>query len=186
MSNLFKKSLKEHTDLINGIHSLENKIMIASKKIFNLKKNNKKLFVCGNGGSAADSQHFSAELVGRFEKDRNGFPAICLSNDSYAITAIGNDYGFNNVFSRQLEALGSKDDILMSISTSGNSRNVIDAVKKAYSMGIYTIALLGKDGGELKDMVDLPIIVESNRTARIQEMHITLIHIICELIEAEL
>lgn len=186
MSNLFKKSLKEHKDLMNSVNKLEGRIIEVSNKIIKLKKNNKKLFTCGNGGSAADSQHFAAELVGRFERERNGFPAICLSNDSYSLTAIGNDYGFNYVFARQIEALGSKDDILVAISTSGNSKNLIEAVKKATSLGLYTIALLGKDGGELKDMVDLPIIVESNRTARIQEMQIILIHIICELIEAQI
>lgn len=186
MRKAFKKSLSEHSQVIDSIYRLEDDICLISKKIAELAQTNNKLFVCGNGGSAADAQHFSAELVGRFEKNRNGFPAICLSNDSYAITAIGNDFGFENIFSRQIEALGRAGDILVAISTSGKSKNIIESVKKARKLGFYTIALLGKDGGDIKTMVDLPIVVKSNRTARIQEVHITLIHLICELIELEL
>ena len=186
MRKIFKKSLSEHSQVIDSIYELEEDICLISKKISALPQTNNKLFVCGNGGSAADAQHFSAELVGRFEKNRNGFPAICLSHDSYAITAIGNDFGFESVFSRQIESLSKAGDILVAISTSGNSKNVIESVKQARKLGLYTIGLLGKDGGYLKKIVDLPIVVRSNRTARIQEMHITLIHIICELIELEL
>ncbi|WP_299237852.1 D-sedoheptulose 7-phosphate isomerase [Sulfurihydrogenibium sp.] len=142
-----------------------------------------KLLICGNGGSAADSQHFAAEVVGRFEKERKGFSAIALTTDTSALTAIGNDYGFDKVFSRQVEALGQKGDILIGISTSGNSNNVIEAVKVAKGLGIFTVGLLGKDGGQLKDLVDKAFIVRSNNTARIQEVHITFIHAICRVLD---
>jgi D-sedoheptulose 7-phosphate isomerase len=142
-----------------------------------------KLLICGNGGSAADSQHFAAEVVGRFEKERKGFSAIALTTDTSALTAIGNDYGFDRVFSRQVEALGQKGDILIGISTSGNSKNVIEAVRVAKGLGIFTVGLLGKDGGQLKDLVDKAFIVRSNNTARIQEVHITLIHAICRVLD---
>jgi D-sedoheptulose 7-phosphate isomerase len=142
-----------------------------------------KLLICGNGGSAADSQHFAAEVVGRFEKERKGFSAIALTTDTSALTAIGNDYGFDKVFSRQVEALGQKGDIMIGISTSGNSKNVIEAVKVAKGLGIFTVGLLGKDGGQLKDLVDKAFIVRSNNTARIQEIHITFIHAICRVLD---
>jgi len=142
-----------------------------------------KLLICGNGGSAADSQHFAAEVVGRFEKERKGFSAIALTTDTSALTAIGNDYGFDKVFSRQVEALGQKGDILIGISTSGNSKNVIEAVKVAKGLGIFTVGLLGKDGGQLKDLVDKAFIVRSINTARIQEVHITFIHAICRVLD---
>ncbi len=142
-----------------------------------------KILICGNGGSAADSQHFAAEIVGRFEKERKGFPAIALTTDTSALTAIGNDYGFEYVFSRQVEALGEKGDILVGISTSGNSENVIKAVEKAIEMGIFTVGFLGKDGGKLKDIVDKAFIVRHNSTARIQEVHLVLEHTLCKIIE---
>ncbi len=142
-----------------------------------------KILICGNGGSAADSQHFAAEIVGRFEKERKAFPAIALTTDTSALTAIGNDYGFDKVFSRQVEALGEKGDILVGISTSGNSENVIKAVEKAKEMGIFTVGFLGKDGGKLKNIVDKAFIVRHSNTARIQEVHLTLEHTLCKIIE---
>ncbi len=142
-----------------------------------------KILICGNGGSAADSQHFAAEIVGRFEKERKGFPAIALTTDTSALTAIGNDYGFENIFSRQVEALGEKGDILVGISTSGNSENVIKAVEKAMEIGIFTVGFLGKDGGKLKDIVDKAFIVRHSSTARIQEVHLTLEHTLCKIID---
>ena len=142
-----------------------------------------KILICGNGGSAADSQHFAAEIVGRFEKNRKAFPAIALTTDTSALTAIGNDYGFDNVFSRQVEALGQKGDILIGISTSGNSKNIIKAVEKAKEMNLFTVGFLGKDGGKLKDIVDKAFIVKHNNTARIQEVHLTLEHTLCKIIE---
>jgi len=142
-----------------------------------------KVLICGNGGSAADAQHFAAEIVGRFEKERKGYPAIALTTDTSALTAIGNDYGFEYIFSRQVEALGKKGDILIGISTSGNSENVIKAVQVAKEIGIFTVGFLGKDGGKLKDVVDTAFIVNHPKTARIQEVHLTLEHAICNIID---
>ncbi|CAB3289303.1 putative phosphoheptose isomerase [Methanocaldococcus lauensis] len=161
---------------------LEKAIEIISKAL----KNGNKILICGNGGSAADSQHFAAEIVGRFKLERKGLPAIALTTDTSILTAIGNDYGFEKIFERQVEALGKKGDVLIGISTSGNSENVIRAVNKAKEMGIYTIGLLGKGGGKLKDIVDLALIVPSNDTARIQECHLTIYHVICEEVEKKL
>ncbi len=146
-------------------------------------KNGNKVLICGNGGSAADSQHFAAEIVGRFEAERKAYPAIALTTDTSALTAIGNDYGFEKVFSRQVEGLGQKGDILIGISTSGNSQNVIEAVKVAKEMGIFTVGFLGKDGGKLKDLVDKSFIVFHKSTARIQEVHLVLEHSLCKIID---
>ena len=140
----------------------------------------------GNGGSAADAQHIAAELVGRFKKERKAMPALALTVDTSSLTALGNDYGFDTIFERQVEALANKNDTVIGISTSGNSENIIRAVNKANSIGAFTIGLLGNDGGKLKDAVNLPIIIPSNDTARIQEVHITIGHIICEIIEEDL
>jgi len=142
-----------------------------------------KILICGNGGSAADSQHFAAEIIGRFEKNRKAYPAIALTTDTSALTAIGNDYGFDEIFSRQVEALGRKGDILIGISTSGNSVNVIKAVEKAKELNLFTVGFLGRDGGKLKDIVDKAFIVKHNNTARIQEVHLTLEHTLCKIIE---
>ena len=141
-------------------------------------------FICGNGGSAADAQHFAAELTGRFERERRAWPAVALTTDTSALTAIGNDYGFDHVFSRQLEALGRPGDLLIAISTSGNSRNVLQAVAHAKANGIATIGLLGRDGGQLAREVDHALVIPSERTARIQEMHILILHIWCEMLDA--
>lgn len=149
-------------------------------------KNNNKLLICGNGGSAADSQHFACELTGRFIKERKGLPAIALTTDTSFLTAWSNDYSFDTIFSRQVEALGNKGDLLFAISTSGNSDNCIEALNKAKEMGITTISLLGKDGGMMKDLSDYAIVVPDDTTFRIQESHIMIIHIICYLIEQEL
>jgi len=157
----------------------------AAKEIIGNYKKNGILLICGNGGSAADAQHFAGELIGRFIKDRKSLPAIALTGNSSSVTAIGNDYGFEHVFERQVEAFG-KNCVLFVISTSGNSENIINAVKKAKVLGVNTIALLGKDGGKMKGLGNLEIIVPSYNTQRIQEMHILIIHTICEIIEQEL
>lgn len=157
----------------------------AAKEIVENYKKNGILLICGNGGSAADAQHFAGELIGRFIKERKSLPAIALTGNSSSITAIGNDYGFEHVFERQIEAFG-KNCVLFAISTSGNSENIINAVKKARSLGITTMALLGKDGGKIKGLGNVDIIVPSDNTQRIQEMHILIIHTICEIIEQEL
>jgi D-sedoheptulose 7-phosphate isomerase len=145
-----------------------------------------KLLVMGNGGSAADAQHLAAELVGRFLMERRALPAIALTTDTSILTAVGNDYGFDQVFSRQVEALASPGDMVLGISTSGNSRNVINALATARDKGCKTIGLLGRDGGEIAGMVDLSLTVSSMETPRIQEAHQLIIHIICDLVEKQL
>jgi D-sedoheptulose 7-phosphate isomerase len=145
-----------------------------------------KLLVMGNGGSAADAQHLAAEIVGRFKMERRALPAIALTTDSSILTAIGNDYGFDAVFTRQIEALAAPGDVVIGISTSGTSRNVSAALKLARTRGCRTVGLLGRDGGAIADLVDLPLVVPSCETPRIQEGHITIIHIICDLLEQEL
>ncbi len=142
-----------------------------------------KLLVMGNGGSAADAQHFVAEIVGRFKMERRGLPAIALSTDTSILTAIGNDYGFDKVFRRQVEALAAPGDLVVGISTSGNSPNVQQALELAREMGCRTVGLLGKDGGSIKSVCDLPLIVPTDDTPRVQEGHITIIHIVCDLLE---
>ncbi|MBN2483321.1 MAG: D-sedoheptulose 7-phosphate isomerase [Candidatus Omnitrophica bacterium] len=142
-----------------------------------------KILFCGNGGSAADSQHLAAEFVGRFKKDDIVLPALALSVNTSMLTAIANDFGFEKVFSQQVKALGSPGDVLVAISTSGNSANVACAVRQAHSQGLKTIGFLGNEGGTLKDLVDIPLLVKANDTARIQEMHILIGHILCELVD---
>jgi D-sedoheptulose 7-phosphate isomerase len=151
-------------------------------------KNNNKLLLCGNGGSAADCQHIATELVIRLSHHikRPALPAIALTTDSSNLTAGGNDIGFDNIFARSVEGLGNKGDVLLAISTSGNSENVLRAVKKANEKGMKIISLLGGSGGKLKDIVDLSVIIPSSNVQRIQEGHITVAHIICELVEEEL
>ena len=140
----------------------------------------------GNGGSAADSQHLATELVSRYLKERKAIPAMALTVDSSALTAIGNDYSFEQIFSRQVEAIGKSEDLLIGISTSGKSKNVINALETAKSMGIYTVALTGGDGGNLVKIADCSIVVPSDHTPIIQQSHITIGHIICGLIEEKL
>lgn len=142
-----------------------------------------KLLVMGNGGSAADAQHFVAEIVSRFRLERRGLPAIALSTDTSILTAIGNDYGFDRVFRRQVEALAVQGDMVVGISTSGNSPNVLQALELAREKGCRTVGLLGRDGGTIKEYCDLALVVPSNDTPRVQEGHITIIHIVCDLVE---
>ena len=142
-----------------------------------------KVLVFGNGGSAADSQHFAAELVGRFKKERRPFPAIALTTNTSTLTAVANDYGYEASFSRQVQALGKKGDVAIAISTSGNAKNVINAVRMARTCGLSVIGLTGGTGGALKEVCDIIIMPKSSDTPRIQEAHITVIHILCELIE---
>jgi D-sedoheptulose 7-phosphate isomerase len=150
-------------------------------------RNGRKILVCGNGGSAADAQHFAAELVGRFEQERAGLPALALTTDSSFLTAWSNDYGFETVFARQVEALGVPGDVLVAISTSGNSRSILRAVEAAARAGIACLTLSGRGGGELARMAaDCHLVVPSESTARIQEVHITIVHVWCRLIEEEL
>lgn len=149
-------------------------------------KTNKKIMLCGNGGSAADSQHIAAEFIGRFEKERKSIAAIALTTDTSALTAIGNDYGYEEVFSRQVEGLGLSGDLLIGISTSGNSKNVVKALEVAKKKGVRTVALVGdKPNGAIQTIADYVLIAPSANTARIQECHILMMHTICQLVESE-
>jgi len=186
MKDLIVKRIKDSIEVKEKI--LLNKKLLESieKSAFLLidaiKKGNKVIF-CGNGGSAADAQHLSAELLGKFYIDRKALPSISLTVNSSVLTAVGNDFSYEKVFIRQLEGIGNKGDILVGISTSGNSRNIIEAFKYAQTNEIITIALTGESGGKLKDYADILINVPSNDTPRIQESHITIGHIICEIVE---
>lgn len=168
-----QKAVEEHVSTIEEI----------SKILIQTFQQNHRVFFCGNGGSAADSQHFAAELVGRFQKERRALPAIALTTDTSILTSLSNDYHYDIVFSRQLEALGSQGDVLVGISTSGMSLNIIKAFEVAKKLKIKTIALTGRDGGAMAKMADISIIVPSNVTARIQEVHLTFFHIICQMID---
>ncbi len=158
----------------------------AAAAMFEALSEDGKILICGNGGSAADAQHFAAEMTGRFEKERMELAALSLSTDTSALTAIGNDYGFDHIFSKQVRALGKAGDILVGISTSGNSANVIEAVKAAHERDMKIVALTGRDGGKIRHMLkdgDILLNVPHPRTARIQEVHILLIHAICDCID---
>ena len=143
----------------------------------------KKILFFGNGGSASDSQHLAAEFVGRYEKERRALPAIALTTDTSILTAVGNDYGFDHIFERQVAALAQEGDVAVAFSTSGNSKNVILAIQKARQLGVYTIGLTGRGGGAMKSAVDLAIVVPSQKTSRIQECHIMIGHILCERVD---
>ena len=179
INNLFDES----AHFILDSKKLTNQLSKIIEIIIDAYKNGNKVVIFGNGGSAADSQHFAAELIGRYRKERRSLPAIALTTDSSIITALGNDYGFEYVFSRQCESIVKKNDIVFAISTSGNSPNVINGIITSKKIGAITIGLTGGDGGNLQRLVDYSLIVSSTSTARIQEVHGTIIHIICELVE---
>lgn len=161
----------------------------AAQLMFEALANDGKILACGNGGSAADAQHFAAEMTGRFEKERMELAAVALTTDTSALTAIGNDYGFDHIFSKQVRALGRTGDVLIGISTSGNSSNVVEAIKAAHDCGMKVVAFTGRDGGKIAAMLkdsDVLLNVPYQRTARIQEVHILLIHAICDCIDTML
>lgn len=174
-----KKRLLENEALLNTLERLTDEIIKAIKS-------GHKLVLCGNGGSASDALHFAGEIVSRFVRERSAWPAVVLNADVATMTAIGNDYGYDDVFARQAQGHCLEGDVFIGISTSGNSENVLRAVNMAKSKGCKTAALLGKDGGKIGKVVDYPLIVPCNTTARVQESHILLIHIMCELSEKEL
>ena len=182
-----KQQLRAHNSVIEHIeHDMTKGISDLVEMLKELFRSGGKLLVMGNGGSAADAQHFVAEIVGRFKLERAALPAIALTTDTSILTAIGNDYGYDSVFSRQVEALATDKDLVVGISTSGNSGNIMKALKEARLRGSRTVGLLGKDGGCIKDVCDLALIVPSDDTPRIQEGHITIIHIVCDLTERAL
>jgi D-sedoheptulose 7-phosphate isomerase len=186
MDSKFQQNLDEHRALFARLESLSGPVTQAAELIAHTLSSGHKLMLCGNGGSAADSQHLAAEFTGRFIKDRKPLAAIALSTDTSALTCIANDYSFDEVFYRQVLGLGLAGDCLMAISTSGNSKNVLRAVEAARSLKMRTIGLLGRDGGQLAGLCEVAIIVPSNTTARIQEAHIMIGHTLCGMIEESL
>jgi D-sedoheptulose 7-phosphate isomerase len=181
------RELEESIDVKKAIlHDLPGIIVDAARTISKAFQSGNKVLLIGNGGSAADAQHIATELVGHLKLSRKALPAIALTTDSSLLTALANDDGFDTVFSRQIEALADKDDVLLAITTSGNSPNILAAAKTAHAKGMKVIGLTGKSGGNLKNAADLTLIVPSDNTQRIQEAHITIGHIICRLVEDEL
>ena len=184
MESTINNEVLQHIETVNKLREeLTPLIKNVAEILVTTIKNKNKIILFGNGGSAADAQHIAAELSGRYKKERRGLPALALTTDTSALTAIANDYGFNYMFSRQVEALASEGDTIIGISTSGNSENVLQGIKEGKKMNCKTIGLSGKDGGKLKDICDLNIIIPSDNTARIQEMHILIGHILCQIIE---
>ena len=180
---MIKSELEGHLATIKVTFALEADIKKACETAVATLKAGGKILLCGNGGSAADAQHIAAELTGRYKTERGALAGIALTTDTSALTAIGNDYGYEFVFSRQLEALGREGDLLIAISTSGNSGNVIKALELARKIGIKTIGLSGRTGGAMNELCELNLVVPSNDTPRIQEMHIMIGHIICQAID---
>ena len=188
MKNYIKDQIKKSYETKQAIYDNEallNKIEEVAQMCVKLYKGDKKTILAGNGGSAADAQHIAAELVGRYGFDRPSIPSLALTTDTSNLTAIGNDYGYDQVFSRQLEGMGQAGDIFIGISTSGNSVNIIKAFESAKKKGITTVALTGRDGGVMAKMADVALVVPSDSTPRIQESHILIGHIICDIIEKE-
>lgn len=180
IARIVKESQRVKEDFIRKNTSILIDLAEYISKAF---KNDKKLMLCGNGGSAADAQHIAAEFVNRFQLDRHPLPAMALTTDTSIITSVANDYGYEEVFSKQIQALGVEGDILLAISTSGNSKNILSAIKIAKEKGLYTVGLIGGDGGEMVTLVDLSLVVKSKQTPRVQETHILAGHLICELVE---
>lgn len=176
------EGIKLKEDILNNSRMLTDIETVGNLMVQALQQGHKVL-LCGNGGSAADAQHIAAELVGRFVTDREGLPAIAMTTDTSILTAVSNDYGFSHIFERQTAALGAKGDILIGLSTSGNSPNVEYALQKARSMGITTVGFLGRDGGKCKDLCDYSFIIPHPESARIQEVHITIGHILCGIVD---
>lgn len=189
MKSYVKDQIKKSYETKQAIHTNEeliDTIVDVAKRCVALYKTDKKTMLAGNGGSAADAQHIAAELVGRYGFDRPSIPSLALTTDTSNLTAIGNDYGYDQVFSRQVEGMGQEGDIFIGISTSGNSLNIVNAFESAKKKGITTVALVGRDGGKMAEIADVSIIVPSNSTPRIQESHILIGHIICDIIEKEI
>lgn len=186
IDEIIRSQIKESIDVKNKIlsdESLLTQIEKASEEIVKCYKSGHMLLLCGNGGSAGDAQHIAGEMVARFRIERKALSALAFNTNSSVVTAIGNDYEYNIIFERQVEAFGHSGDVLIAISTSGNSESVVRAIEKAKSMGIKTVSLLGKGGGACKDISDYAIVVPCDDTARIQESHIMIGHIICDIVE---
>ena len=184
VNEVIAKEFEAHLKTIQAvIGKMETSLQEAANLLVNTLKNGNKALLCGNGGSAADAQHIAAELTGRYKTERRGLPAIALTTDTSALTAISNDYGYAKVFDRQVEALANKGDLLIGISTSGNSDNIISALECAKALGCHTIGFSGRDGGTMNQVCDINLVVPSNDTPRIQEIHILLGHTLCQIVD---
>jgi phosphoheptose isomerase len=184
-SNL-DRAINDSVRTLESLKSLERDVTRAADLIEQCLRAGNKLLVCGNGGSAADASHFVTELVVRFAKDRRALPAICLTSDSGILTAAGNDYGFDEIFARQVAAFGVPNDVLICLTTSGKSKNLIRALEEAKARKLKTIAFLGRDGGSTIGIAEVDLLVKSDSTARVQEAHQLLLHVLCEIIESSL
>jgi D-sedoheptulose 7-phosphate isomerase len=183
MKDIIQNEFNEHLKTANLLHTITDSVVNSAQLCIDCLKNGGKILILGNGGSAADAQHIAAELVGRYKTDRKGLPAIALTTDSSAITSISNDFGYDHVFDRQVEALANKGDVIIGISTSGKSSNVNNALKLASKLKCITIGFSGQGGGEMNKICDNNIVIPSKDTPRIQEMHIVIGHTICHLID---
>lgn len=187
MQEIIQQRIAEHINLAQALYQQQGeKIEVAASVLAWALKTGKKVLFCGNGGSAADAQHLAAEFVGRYLLEREGLPAIALTTDTSILTAVANDYDFANVFARQVQALGNNGDVLIGISTSGNSPNVVRAIEVAKAKGLATIGFAGQGGGKMRELCDVCLAVDSKVTARTQEMHILMGHILCELLDGVL
>jgi D-sedoheptulose 7-phosphate isomerase len=189
MSNIssnLNRAINDSVRVLESLKNLEPAVNRAADLIGECFRTGNKLLMCGNGGSAADASHFATELVVRFTKDRRALPAICLASDSGILTAAGNDYGFDRIFARQVAAFGQAGDVLICFTTSGNSKNVLRALEEAKARKLKAITFLGRDGGSTIGIADIDLLVKDDSTARIQEAHQLLIHVLCEIIEARI
>jgi D-sedoheptulose 7-phosphate isomerase len=184
-TEIIHSALNAHRTTIEQLQPMTALIAEAGERLRYTLQNGGKILLMGNGGSAADCQHIAAEIVGRYKRERRGLPAIALTTDTSIITSVGNDFGFNHIFSRQIEALCNPMDVVIGISTSGNSANVVAGIEIARDMQAFTLGMTGSDGGKLAELCDLTLAVPSHDTPRIQEAHILIGHILCELAEAE-
>ncbi|MFZ0688601.1 MAG: D-sedoheptulose 7-phosphate isomerase [Acidobacteriaceae bacterium] len=182
-SNIFEQTIEEHIRVIEALHSQRPVLERIAAQMCHTILNGRKILWCGNGGSAADSQHLAAELVGRFLLERRGLPSIALTTDTSILTAIGNDYGYEHVFRRQVEALGVAGDLIVGLSTSGNSKNVVNALKTARELGLFTVAFTGQSGGAMANFADEILCIPAAATPRIQEAHILCGHMLCDCID---
>jgi D-sedoheptulose 7-phosphate isomerase len=184
VNDVITKEFEAHKQTIESvIGSMESQLEKAAYILVKVLKSGNKILLCGNGGSAADAQHIAAELTGRYKAERRGLPAIALTTDTSALTAISNDYGYAKVFDRQVEALANKGDLLIGISTSGNSENIISALKTAKERECLTLGFSGHNGGKMNDICDINLVIPSDDTPRIQEMHILFGHILCQIVD---
>ena len=186
IAGILQDAIRESTETVRSLEKLEADLGRAADLVEKCLREGNKLLVCGNGGSAADASHFATEFVVRFAKDRRAYPAISLTGDGGLLTAAGNDYGFDEIFARQVAAFGQESDLLICLTTSGNSKNVMRALEEAKKRKLKTIAFLGRDGGSTIGLADVDLLVRGDSTARIQEAHKLLLHVLCEALESRL